>query len=134
MYHSPQSAMGQLRKRCRLLRAWQSPDHVRDKWREPFQRNGFVYTSERNGLDHLPGVVPFRLERFALEPFHTRLHYSKNRSGTVPLRSVNGLLVLGARYNNLALGARYNNLALGARYNLALGAFYNNLALGSCYS
>ena len=34
-------------------------------------------------LDHLPEVVPFRLERFGLEPFHARLHYSKNCSGTV---------------------------------------------------
>ena len=27
------------------------------------------------GLDHLPEAVPFRLERFALEPFHIHLHY-----------------------------------------------------------
>ena len=42
--------------------------------------NGTVHERFWTGLDHLPEVVPFRLERFALEPFQTCLHYGNNRS------------------------------------------------------
>ena len=70
----------------KLLCALQLPGYVRDKWRKQPLMSGIISLANGRVLDrfdHLPEAVLFHLERFALEPFHARLHYSKNHSGTV---------------------------------------------------